>query len=353
MVIQGHRINLRDRRSADLADHQRWRQPGQAWRNWDAPWETVPPLDAERSKKWLADLDGPRPEPRRVMEIETAQGDHIGWVGCYWIDEDGRWMDTGIVIAEPRLWEQGYGREAFSLWLDYLVPAHDLPRIGIGTWGGNERMIRLAARVGMCEEAHFADARLIDGERYDAVRWGVTRAEWDRYHAPRTDGLRRYIPRDWDAAVELTHQLYRHHRSQQKGPAFTKEDARESLYDTLAHREQVLWLWQESGEVIGLARARHEGVYFLEEFCVAEGHRGKGVGARFLAAIEDHLREIGEHDVFLGMVWPGNLRAIDFYRREGYDLINTFELRKGLVRDKRGRETRFLDRPFHLGESVP
>lgn len=43
---------------------------------------------------------------------------------------------------------------------------------------------------------------------------------------------------------------------------------------------------------------------------------------------------------------------IDFYRRHGYDLINTFELRKGLDKDRRGREVEFLGRRFHLADSM-
>jgi ribosomal protein S18 acetylase RimI-like enzyme len=53
------------------------------------------------------------------------------------------------------------------------------------------------------------------------------------------------------------------------------------------------------------------------------------------------------------MVWPGNPRAIDFYRHHGYDVVNTFELRKGLDRDRRGSEITFLGRRFHLSDSVP
>lgn len=141
------------------------------------------------------------------------------------------------------------------------MQAHELPRLGMGTWSGNHRMIRLAARVGMRQEACFLQARLVDGRRYD-------------------------------------------------------------------------------------------GVYFFEEFVIAESRRGQGVGSRFLAALEDDLRASGERDVFLSMVWPGYVGAIDFYRRHGYNLLNTFELRKGLDRDRRGREIRFLGRRFHLADSV-
>jgi ribosomal protein S18 acetylase RimI-like enzyme len=112
-------------------------------------------------------------------------------------------------------------------------------------------------------------------------------------------------------------------------------------------------MWQSAGQVVGLARARQDGVHFMEEFVVDEDWRGQGVGARFLAALEDDLRAAGERDVFLSMVWPGNQGALDFYRRHGYDLLNTFELRKGLDEDRRGREIEFLGRRFYLSDSLP
>jgi RimJ/RimL family protein N-acetyltransferase/ribosomal protein S18 acetylase RimI-like enzyme len=353
MVIRGKQVNLRDRRGADYEDYRRWFAPGQAWQQWDAPWEAVMPLDEDARQRWESRLARTPPEPRAGLEIETVEGRHIGWVNSYWVDEASRWRDCGIVLAERELWGRGLGHEAFALWVGYLFNAWELPRVGMGTWSGNERMLRVAARVGMREEARFADARLVEGQRYDAVRWGVARREWERCQAPRVDGLRRYTPVDWDAVVELTRQLFDYHRVLQGAAPFSTQEARDTVYGWLAGRETVMWVWQEAGEIVGLARARHVGVFFFEEFVVAEGQRGQGIGTRFVAALEAELRADGERDIFLSMVWPGNPDAIDFYRRRGYDVLNTFELRKGLDRDRRGREIRFLGRRFCLGESVP
>jgi RimJ/RimL family protein N-acetyltransferase len=287
------------------------------------------------------------------LEIETVAGRHIGWVNSYWVDKNSCWRDCGINIAEDDLWGQGLGREAFALWVDYLFGTWDLPRLGMGTWGGNVRMMHLAARVGMHEEAHFADARIVEGKRYDAVRWGMTRSQWERYHVPSCDGLRLFTPADWDAVVELTCQLFSYHRVLQGESPLSTPDARDTVFDWLKRRDTVLWVWQEADDVVGLARARHSGVYFLEEFVIKESCRGRGIGARFLKALEDELRATGERDLFLSMVWPGNPGAIDFYRSQGYDLLNSFELRKGLDQNRRGRRVSFLGRHFYLCDSVP
>lgn len=353
LLVQGDRVQLRDRRADDLEDYVRWFSPGQEWQKWDAPWEALDEFNDETRRHWLERLNRPLPVPRRRMEIETSDDRHIGWVNSYWVDKVSRWRDCGIVIAEEDLWGQGLGREAFSLWIGYQLDAFDLPRIGMGTWSGNVRMQRIAARVGMREEARFDDARVVGGRRYDAVRWGLTRADWDRFHAPRENGLHRYAPADWASAIELIRELFNTHRAIQGAPQLTLADARDTLFGWLVRRDSVLWVWQELGDVVGLARARYAGVCFFEEFVVAEGHRGQGIGSRFLLALEDELRSAGERDVFLSMVWPGNPRAIDFYRHHGYDVVNTFELRKGLDRDRRGSEITFLRRRFHLSDSVP
>ena len=353
MILHGDKVNLRDPRTEDLEAVRAWTAPDQAWQTWDAPWEHAGREAGLAARKFEERLSEPPPGRRTRLEIETQAGRHIGWVGSYWIQKETQWRDCGIVIGTEDASGQGYGREAFSLWLDYQLRAFDLPRIGMGTWSGNERMIRLAARVGLREEACFVDARIVGDQRYDAVRWGVTRAQWERYRAPGQAGLRRTRPADWERMIALTQQLYQHHRELLGAPPYTREDAREDLYGWMARRHVHAWLWQESGEVVGLARARHDGVYFLDEFVVDRAHRSHGIGTRFLAAIEDELRTAGESDLFLSMVSPANAGAIDFYRRCGYDLINTFELRKSLTRDRRGRAIDFLGRRFRLGANVP
>lgn len=354
MKITGKKVNLRDIVPADIDDYRRWFSPGCAWQQWDGPWERY----GEWMPKSLEFVTGlattelsERPDPRVRLEIETASGQHIGWVNSHWISEACKWRDCGIVIAED-MWEQGYGTEAFGMFVDYIMRAHDLPRLGMGTWSGNERMIRCAAAIGLREEARFTDARLIGGKRYDAVRWGITRHEWESYQSPAKDGLRRFRPLDRPAVIELTRQLYAYHRLLQNAPEFTAADAREAVAEWLGKAGAHLWVWQEANEVVGFARARHAGVYFFEELVVEESWRGKGFGRRLMAGIEDELRIAGESDVFLSLVWPGNKRAIDLYRHWGYDLINTFELRKGLTEDRRGEKIEFLGRQFHLRKNI-
>ncbi|MGO1990053.1 GNAT family N-acetyltransferase, partial [Mammaliicoccus vitulinus] len=54
----------------------------------------------------------------------------------------------------------------------------DANRIGISTWSGNIRMIKVASKTGMIEEARIRKGRVVEGEFYDAIQMGILREEW-------------------------------------------------------------------------------------------------------------------------------------------------------------------------------
>ena len=94
----------------------------------------------------------------------------------YWKDEKSRWIECGIVIYKNDAWERG-------LYLLYLkmdklsFRETDANRIGISTWSGNIRMMKVARKAGMIEEARIRKG-IVRGEFYDAIQMGVLREEW-------------------------------------------------------------------------------------------------------------------------------------------------------------------------------
>lgn len=112
----------------------------------------------------------------------TVDGTFIGTVGCYWIDKNTDWLETGIVIYDPTYWNGGYGTEAYKLWIDYLFDHTALHRLGMSTWSGNYRMMKVAKHIGMQGEARIRQARQVDGQYCDAIKMGILRSEWnDRF----------------------------------------------------------------------------------------------------------------------------------------------------------------------------
>lgn len=114
------------------------------------------------------------------MVIERRGGGPIGTVTRYWADERTRWLEVGIGIYDARHRGRGYGREALAPWVDHLFQTMDLHRVGLRTWSGNPRMVRLTRRLGFVQEARFRQAYLAGGRAYDRLAFGLLRREWRR-----------------------------------------------------------------------------------------------------------------------------------------------------------------------------
>ena len=182
--LEHPKIVLRDTRAQNFDTYIRWRVPGTAWKVWDAPWEPMAPLLEDEREKWVrsARVRG-EANPRTHLEIETLGGVHIGFVSAYWTedwtDTAQDWLSIGLVIAESAYWSRGYGRAALERWTNYLFSSADCLRVAYSTWSGNERMVRLGLSLGFLEEARFRRAREVGGVRYDALRFGLLRQEWE------------------------------------------------------------------------------------------------------------------------------------------------------------------------------
>jgi len=188
--VEGKRIRLRDFRSDDLAHYEQWLTPGQEWHEWDAPY--LNDLDGEWVRGHIESVregiaTGDWDEPRRRIVIADRESDLLmGALSRYWISKETHWPAVGIDIYDPAWWGQGIGFEALTLWCDHLfVAMPEIVRIDLRTWSGNERMIRLAKRLGFKEEARFRDARIVKGEYYDGLGFGVLRREWEGRAASR------------------------------------------------------------------------------------------------------------------------------------------------------------------------
>lgn len=112
-----------------------------------------------------------------------AEGKVVGYVGAYWIDKNTNWLETGIVIYDKDYWNGGYGSEAYKLWIDFLFKSTGLHRLGMSTWSGNERMMKVAERIGMSLEARIRNARTVEGQYFDAIKMGMLREEWEKLSA--------------------------------------------------------------------------------------------------------------------------------------------------------------------------
>jgi putative hydrolase of HD superfamily len=180
--LDGNAIRLRDLRMGDLEDYAHWHRPGHLWQHFDAPYLAggVDDIDdrVARLRVRIAQREFATPRTRMVI-ADRATDAFIGEVSRYWESRETNWASVGIVIYDPASWGRGLGYEALGLWCDYLLEA--LPewvRIGCATWSGNPRMMRLAEKLGMRQEACHRMARCYQGQYYDALGYGILRTEW-------------------------------------------------------------------------------------------------------------------------------------------------------------------------------
>lgn len=185
--VIGRKIELTEPTEARLDELYYWRfeEKQQEAKKWNGPYILEAWLRRENHRrKWLEEKDISTGVPASL--IITSGGKTIGYVGAYWIDQNTDWLETGIVIYDIDYWNGGYGSEAYRLWLSFLFEYTDLHRLGMSTWSGNERMMKVAERLGMKEEARIRKARKVDGRYFDAIKMGILREEWAAVVASRT-----------------------------------------------------------------------------------------------------------------------------------------------------------------------
>lgn len=181
--LTSRQVALRDWRITDLALWGEWLKPHHRWRELDGPFYPKP--DANRIYKILDHTKGQivaatLPTPRRHLVIAERGSDKlIGRVSWNWESKETFWPQIGIVIFDESFWQRGFGYEALGLWSEYLFTnLPDIVRLDLRTWSGNKAMMRLADKMGFTLEARFRDARVVKGQYYDGLGYGILREEW-------------------------------------------------------------------------------------------------------------------------------------------------------------------------------
>ena len=181
--LKGRKTVLRDWRLLDLKTWGEWLKPPRRWHELDRPYYPKPTPEQiykmlERTQDQIARLDWPDPRSHLVI-AQRASDKLIGRVSWHWESEETFWPQVGVIIFDDALWGQGYGFEALGLWSEYLFDhLPDIARLDLRTWSGNAGMMRLAEETGYKLEACFRKARIVNGQHFDALGYGVLRKEW-------------------------------------------------------------------------------------------------------------------------------------------------------------------------------
>ncbi|MFZ5816807.1 MAG: GNAT family N-acetyltransferase [Bacillota bacterium] len=186
LFLQGSRICIRDWREDDLPLYERWNRPGHRWQETDGPY--FPSFTEEEIRTRVGRLQerirsGEWSHPRVSGVISlSADAPMVGIVNRYWENEPCNSAYMGVAIYDERLWGKGIGSEALGLWTDYLFRVMAVHRLGLATWSGNVGMVRAALKLGFVEEARLRRARIVRGELYDGLAYGVLWEEWEQLY---------------------------------------------------------------------------------------------------------------------------------------------------------------------------
>ncbi len=106
-----------------------------------------------------------------------VDGVFIGQCALFAEDAVGRTCELGITIGDKAYWNQGYGREAIGLLIDYGFRHRNLHRIWLRVHAANRRAINAYRACGFVEEGRLRQHVWSDGRRDDLVIMGLLREE--------------------------------------------------------------------------------------------------------------------------------------------------------------------------------
>ena len=139
---------------------------------------------------------------------------------------------------------------------------------------------------------------------------------------------------DVERLAPLVQGFWQEHNEMLGGPGeyCTLEEAREEAQKYLSREATGYFVAVDSsGRVVGFRRWElHDDFYFTRELYVVPEMRRKGVARALIRHFERWVLEKGQGIACIACT-PHNVAMIRLARSEGYDILNTLELRKNLT----------------------
>ena len=175
-MLIGKRIRLRAVEKEDLPRFVAWLNDPEVNRHL----LLATPLSLTHEEQWYERiLQQHSAEQPLVIERDSPEGwTPIGNLGLHVIDWVNRCAELGIFIGDKTYWNQGYGREAIELLLQYGFNSLNLNRIYLRVDETNPGGIRCYEHAGFVHEGRQRQAKFEDGHYIDLLLMSVLRSEW-------------------------------------------------------------------------------------------------------------------------------------------------------------------------------
>lgn len=187
LIVRGRDVSLRDRLPADVERFIHWQTHGE-WRDYDAPWEHQADILSREERdqiaqRYLETCTEERPLPRKRAVIVSHDDELIGWVNRYGHERFPDVWYLGIAIGEDSWLNRGVGTTALRLWVDYLFTYSTIHKLALDTWSLNQRMMRVAEKLGFVDEGTERELIQWQGAWHDRIHYGILRGEWEQRRA--------------------------------------------------------------------------------------------------------------------------------------------------------------------------
>lgn len=146
-VRLGTKCHLRRVRTEDAEPFYRWYCDGRVQVHLANPWWN-PKIDFDAYRLFRFSLYLVPSEFSGVLTICTLEGQPIGLVNYYDIDDQNKSCEVGIIIGEVDFWRQGYAIESLRLLVDYLAAVHEIRIVQARILKENKASQELFAKAG-------------------------------------------------------------------------------------------------------------------------------------------------------------------------------------------------------------
>lgn len=291
------------------------------YQDWPLPYGRS---DAVEGIRRTADLVGPA-VGRSVNVVVEHDGHVVGdlFVGIGDEQADGAVAYLGYTLA-TRHQGKGFASEAATAMVDALFAHTPVHRIVATLDPENWASMRLLEQLGFQFEGVARRAEPIRGEWLDDMRFGMLRED-------RAAWLARPTSCDQVALVEITPENLRSvlaletHRFQRRFVAPMDRSLAQALVPEIVKDGVAAVPWyraiEADGEIVGFVMVADvspvEPHPFLWRLLIDRHHQRRGIGAKAIAALVEHVRAHGHRA--LGVSWvdaPGGPRP--FYERLGF-----------------------------------
>jgi ribosomal-protein-alanine N-acetyltransferase len=125
----------------------------------------------ESCRDYLRSFEGTPHNFWAIVAKDESLG-HVGNLNAY-VDVHHGVADMGILIGERSVWGRGYGYEAWSAAMAFLLARPDVRKVAAGTTTLNHGMLGVMRRAGMVDDGIRRRHAVVDGVEADVVHMAV------------------------------------------------------------------------------------------------------------------------------------------------------------------------------------